>query len=433
MITTIRPFRGIAGQTSVPGDKSITHRALLLGALATGTSRVSRFLDAGDCQATMNCLRALGVRIERTAPTVLRVEGRGLGGLHPPAHPLDCGRSGTLMRLMAGLLAGQRFPSVLTGDPQLLRRPMGRIIEPLRRMGALIDSADGQGAPPLEIAGGPLQGTIYNLPMASAQVKSCVLLAGLYAKGDTVVVEPAPSRDHTERMLRARGVPLLTQGLRHTVSGPIDHLAPLDTMVPGDFSSAAFLLAAGVLIPEADLRVMGVGLNPTRTGFLDVLRQMGADVSVTNLRDEGGEPVADLQARYHELTGVAIRGELAPRMIDEFPILALAATQAHGITSVREAAELRVKETDRISTLARELRRLGAHLEERPDGFDIEGPTPLRGVDVESHGDHRLAMTLVIAGLIASGETRVRGTECISDSFPGFIETFSQLTQGAVR
>ncbi len=433
MISVIHRASVATGQTSVPGDKSITHRALLLGALADGTTAIDGFLDAGDCRSTVDCLRTLGVGVEQTGRQALRIEGHGMFGWQAPSHPLDCGRSGTLMRLLAGMLAGQRFPSVLTGDAQLLRRPMGRIVEPLRLMGAEITAANGRGSPPLTIDGHSLHGMTYELPVASAQVKSCVLLAGMYAAGDTVVVEPGPSRDHTERMLRARGVPLTSDGLCHTMSGPVDRLLPLDVAVPGDLSSAAFLLAAGALVPGADLRITRVGVNPTRTGFLDVLLAMGADLEMTARRKEAGELVADLRIKHHAVTGTCVRGALVPRMIDEFPILALVATQAEGLTTVRDAAELRVKESDRISNLVGALRTLGAHIEERPDGFDIEGPVRLTGGDVDGHGDHRLAMTLVIAGLIADGETRVHGTERVQDSFPGFLQTVARLTRGAIE
>lgn len=433
MNLTVRAVPRLAGETEVPGDKSITHRALLLGALGDGPSRVSGYLDGGDCRATITCLRALGVAVEPVGEGALLVHGRGLRGWRAPDGPLDCARSGTAMRLLAGLLAGQAFPSVLTGDPQLLRRPMGRVVEPLRLMGARIRGADGTDSAPLEIGGGPLRGIRYELPVASAQVKSCVLLAGLYAVGDTVVLEPGPSRDHTERLLRARGVALRSEGRRHWMRGPADALRALDTRIPGDLSSAAYLLVGAVLAREGGVRVRQVGVNPTRTGILDVLRQMGAALEAERPRLEGGEPVADLVARPSPLRAAAVCGDLVPRTIDEFPILALAATQAHGVTRVRDAAELRVKESDRIATLSAELRALGAEIVEHPDGFDVHGPTPLHGADVDAHGDHRLAMTLVVAGLLAEGETRIRGAECIGDSFPGFERVVESVAEGALR
>ncbi len=429
-IITVQGGRPLRGAVGVPGDKSITHRALLLGGLAQGASQVRGALLEGDCRATLGCLRALGIQIagvaraeqDPAAPIVLA--GRGLRGLGAPAGPLDCVRSGTTMRLLAGVMAGQSFDSVLDAHPQLAARPMRRVTEPLRRMGAQIEDADGRA--PLRIAGRPLRGMTYATPMASAQVKSAILLAGLYAEGDTTVQEPAPSRDHTERMLRAMGADLRPAGVVVSLT-PGRSLAPLDILVPGDISSAAFLLAAGVLTPGSDLIIRNVGVNPTRTGALDVLRQMGADVTVLDERQAGGEPVGDLRARSSDLRGVEIAGALIPRLIDELPILAVVATQAHGTTTIRDAAELRVKETDRIEGIAEPLRRLGARIETLPDGMIIEGPTPLRGTAVSGQDDHRLAMALLIAGLFASGATPVAGAGFIADSYPGFIETLRQL------
>ncbi len=441
----LHPTAGLRGETDVPGDKSITHRALLLGALGDGPSRITGYLDGGDCRATMACLQALGVPIDVTEngrcpqrrDLIAVVQGVGLRGLQEPEEPLNCVRSGTSMRLLAGLLAGQPFYSVLTGEAQLRRRPMDRVVLPLRQMGGagcarIWGRQDGR-LPPLSILGGGLQGCEHILPVASAQVKSCILLAGLYAEGVTRVVEPGPSRDHTERMLRGRGIALTTEGLTHTLSGPADSLAALDTTVPGDFSSAAYLIVAGLLVPDSEICIRNVGINPTRTGLLDVLTQMGgagcAGIVAENERDEGGEPVADLVVRAGELVATDVGGEVVPRMIDEFPILALAATQAQGTTRVRDAAELRVKESDRITAIVEGLRALGAQIEARPDGFDIHGPTTLQGADAVPHrGDHRLAMTWAVAGLIAHGETIVHDADCIADSFPGFVPRLSALT-----
>ncbi|MCD6520438.1 MAG: 3-phosphoshikimate 1-carboxyvinyltransferase [Anaerolineae bacterium] len=431
MRLTIHPVRRLAGELTLPGDKSITHRALLLGGLAEGTSRIRHFLDSGDCRATMACLRLLGVELQRGGEETLLVHGQGLRGWQEPNDVLNCVRSGTSMRLLAGLLAGQPFYSVLSGEAQLRRRPMDRVTIPLRQMGAQIWGRSGGRLPPLSIQGGALQGITYHLPVASAQVKSCLLLAGLFAQGRTTVIEPAPSRDHTERMLRAQGVPLESEGLRHSLEGPVKALAPLEITIPGDFSSAAYFIVGALLVPQSEVLLRGVGINPTRTGLLDVLAQMGAQIELLNQREEGGEPVADLLVHSQELHGAQVGGELVPRMIDEFPILALAATQAQGTTQVRGAAELRVKETDRIATVCQALRALGAQIEERPDGFVIEGPTPLHGTLVESHGDHRLAMTLAIAGLIAQGETAIEGAECIGDSFPEFEPSLDTLIKGA--
>lgn len=433
MNLTLRRVACVSGEASVPGDKSITHRALILGALGDGATRIRGYLDGGDCRATIGCLRALGITVDEVAADALVVRGKGMRGWSAPTGVLDCDRSGTTMRLMAGLLAGQSFPTVLSGHAQLLRRPMDRVAAPLREMGAGIRGARGDDAPPLHLTGGPLHGARHVLAVASAQVKSCLLLAGLYAAGSTEVLEPGPSRDHTERMLRARGADLASTGLLHTLHGPTARLAALDTTVPGDLSSAAFLLIAGLLAPSGGVRVFRVGVNPTRTGLLDALAAMGGNVRLEYLRDEGGEPVADLLAVPQRLRGTTVGGSLVPRMIDEFPVLALAATQADGVTEVRDALELRVKESDRIATVTQELRTMGAEIEERADGLIIRGPTPLRGTLVDARGDHRLAMTLAVAGLIASGETVVRGAERIPDSFPGFVETLARLAPGAVQ
>jgi len=421
----VRKAKGLRGQIKVPGDKSISHRALLLGAIAEGTTRIRNFLPAADCLATLACVRALGVEVERLSETELIVHGQGLRGLTEPEDILDCAGSGTTMRLLAGILAGQPFYSMLTGNEQLCRRPMGRIVEPLRRMGATVLGRDDGRLPPLTIHGGNLHGIEYRLPVASAQVKSAILLAGLYADGPTVIHEPGPARDHTERMLAAMGANIQYQISNIKVQS--SKLSSLDIVVPGDISSAAYFIAAACLVPGSEVVVVGVGVNPTRTGFLDALKEMGADILVENRRDTGGEPVADVVVRAGCLRGTEVKGDQVPRMIDEFPILAVVATQVQGMTVVSDAAELRVKETDRIANIAVELRKLGAHIEERPDGFVVEGPTPLVGTQVNSHGDHRLAMSLAIAGLVAEGETTIEDAECVADSFPGFEETLKVL------
>jgi len=413
----VHAARPLHGRVRVPGDKSISHRALLLGALADGESRIEGFLPSGDCTATLACVRALGIEVDVRSETSLTVRGRGLRGLRAPTAPLDCARSGTTMRLLAGILAGQAFDATLTGDPQLLRRPMRRITGPLRAMGAAISDTDGRA--PLVIRGRPLRGHDHALTVASAQVKSAILLAGLYADGPTVVRQCGPARDHTERMLVGMGADVRTEGLNVTIAPPA-RLAPLSFRVPGDLSSAAYLLVAAAIVPESELTVEGVGVNPTRTGLLDVLRNMGARLALSNEREQGGEPVADITVRAAPLHATRVGGDLVVRMIDEFPILAVAATQAQGETVVRDAAELRVKETDRIATVVAELTKLGARIEPLPDGFRVSGPTPLRGATVDSHGDHRLAMALAVAGLLAGGETIVRGASCTADSFPGF-------------
>jgi len=431
----VRSGAPLRGAVPVPGDKSISHRALLLGAVASGESRVRNFLPAADCTATLWAIRALGIQVEEQDATTLIVHGRGLHGLQAPTAPLDCARSGTTMRLLAGLLAGQPFASVLTGSDQLRRRPMNRIAEPLRLMGADVQTTGGC-APltihpphplhPLNPLTHPLHPLTYSLPVASAQVKSALLLAGLYAGGPTTLHEPGPARDHTERMLRAMGCELDIAGATLRLT-PGQALNPLDVTVPGDFSSAAFLIVAATLVPGSEISVEGAGINPTRTGLLDALRAMGADVTIQNRRTHGGEPVADLVVRSAPLRGAEVGGDLVVRAIDEFPILAVAATQARGETLVRDAAELRVKETDRIATTVDELRRLGAAIEPRPDGFIVRGPTPLKGTAVHSHGDHRLAMALAVAGLAACGETTVHDTACVKDSFPGFDAALARL------
>ncbi len=424
----VRQTSALHGRVRVPGDKSISHRTLLLGCLADGPSCVRGFLPANDCLATLSCMRALGVEVETShpqQPTTLTIHGRGLQGLRQPVEPLNCIRSGTTMRLLAGILAGQPFTSVLTGAPQLRRRPMERIARPLRRMGAAIETMESHA--PLTIRGRGLHGCEHTLPVASAQVKSAILLAGLYADGPTVVHQPGPARDHTELMLQAMmaatGVALEISGLSVTLRPPTSPLAPLDLTVPGDISSASFPLVAGLLVPGSEVTVEGVGTNPTRTGLLDVLRAMGAKLVIRNQPHQGGEPAADVTARASALEGTEISGDTVVRMIDEFPLLAVAATQARGTTVVRDAAELRVKETDRIAVIASQLGRMGARIEPQPDGFVVTGPTPLRGALVDSHGDHRIAMALAVAGLLAEGETTLQNPACIRDSFPGFAET----------
>ncbi len=423
----IHPTQELYGSTTVPGDKSISHRAAIFAALAEGRSQVRNFLPGGDCQATLGVLRSLGVAIEEVSPSELLIDGVGLHGLHEPAALLDCVNSGTTMRLMAGLLAGQRFFSVLSGSAQLTKRPMARVVEPLRQMGASIWGRQGGKLAPLAIQGSQLHHFDYKMPVASAQVKSALLLAGLYSDGLAVVRQPGPARDHTERMLAAMGAPIRVLGPVVTSESPKRALAPLDLTVPGDISSAAFILAAGLLAPKSHITVTGVGVNPTRTGILDILRLMGADIRLDNPREEAGEPVADLVVQHSELRGAEIGGDLIVRAIDELPVLAVLATQAHGRTMVRDAAELRVKETDRIATVAAELRQLGAHVEEYPDGFAVEGPVELHSAPVWSHGDHRLAMALAVAGLAASGPVLIEEAECISDSFPGFERVLHML------
>jgi 3-phosphoshikimate 1-carboxyvinyltransferase len=421
---TVYPSAPLRGHVRVPGDKSISHRALLLAALADGVSQIGGFLSCNDCLATLTCIRRLGVEAEIYNPTTLTIHGRGLHGLQESNVPLNCGRSGTTMRLLAGILVGQPFISKLTGDEQLLRRPMRRIAKPLRRMGAEIETVDGHA--PLIIRGRRLHSSDHTLPVASAQVKSALLLAGLYGDGPTTIHQPGPARDHTERMLAAMGAAIETTGLTVTLC-PSLSLSSLSLSIPGDISSAAFPLVAATLVPDSEVVIEGIGVNFTRTGLLDVLQEMGTEITLENERKQGDEPLADVTVYSSGLRGVEVGSEIAVRMIDELPVLAVAATQAYGTTIVRDAAELRVKEIDRIAAVVAELRALGARIEPLPDGFIIEGPTPLHGAVVDSHGDHRLAMALAVAGLIAKGEVVIEHTEYIADSFPGFVELMRRL------
>ena len=415
----------LRGRLRVPGDKSVSHRAVMLGALAEGTTRVSGFLEGEDTRATARVFERLGVRIDTPSASERIVHGVGLHGLRGSGEALDCGNAGTGMRLLAGVLAGQGFDSVLIGDESLSKRPMRRVTEPLAAMGARIDSADG-GLPPLRIHGGSvLQGIDYTLPVASAQVKSALLLAGLYARGETVVREPHPTRDYTERMLAAFGWPIeFAPGYARLSGGHA--LRATDVAVPADFSSAAFFLVAASVVPGSELLLEAVGMNPRRTGLLAALRLMGADIREQNPREEGGEPVADLLVRHAPLHGIEVPVALVPDMIDEFPALFVAAACAQGRSVISGAAELRVKESDRIATMAQGLRNLGAHIDETPDGAIIDGGT-LRGGTVDSHGDHRIAMSFAVAAQCASGEVRIGDVANVATSFPGF-ETLARAS-----
>jgi 3-phosphoshikimate 1-carboxyvinyltransferase len=436
---SMEPGGGLRGTWNIPGDKSISHRAALFGALGSGDTVIRGFLPGQDCVATLRCLEGLGVQVERdetSAGLNLTIHGKGLFGLSKPSRPLDCSGSGTTMRLISGILSGQPFESTLTGNDSLRGRPMRRIIDPLARMGADISGSQGDTLPPLHIKPARIHGMVYHLPVASAQVKSAILLAGLYAQQPTVIHEPGPARDHTERMLTAMGATIEVQDnviVLHPTPEGVRDLLPLDIAVPGDFSSAAFLIVAACILPGSKLRLENVGVNPTRMGLWDVLRRMGARIALENERVVGGEPVADIVAESSDLRGTVVGGDLVPRMIDEFPILAVAATQAMGTTIVRDAAELRVKETDRISAVARELTRLGAHVEEHPDGFLIRGGSTLYGHRVSSHGDHRLGMSLAIAGLAGRGKTTIDGAGSIGDSFPGFETLLASMRERSQR
>jgi 3-phosphoshikimate 1-carboxyvinyltransferase len=431
MNAVVRPSRRIAGTASVPGDKSVSHRVALLGALADGLTEVQGFLEGEDCLGTLRAVQALGAEVTRKGPGHYVIQGAGLEGLSEPGDVVDCGNSGTTVRLLVGVLAGQPFATVLTGDESLRRRPMDRVVEPLGRMGARFVGRRGGARLPLAIAGArPLHPIRHVSPVASAQVKSAVLLAGLFASGPTSVVEPARSRDHTERMLTAFGGDLQVDGQTVTIV-PGRRLTGRLCRVPGDISSAAFFLVAGAAAPDGDVTIRGVGVNPTRTGALDILESMGARVGVST-REGDGEPMADLRVGPSRLHGTEVGGPVVPRAIDEIPILAVAAACAEGPTVVRDASELRVKESDRIRALASELGKMGVAVEERSDGFRIPGrppggAAPFRGARVSSWGDHRLAMALVVAGLLADGPTMVEGIDCIATSYPDFVPTCRAL------
>ncbi|HZP25883.1 MAG TPA: 3-phosphoshikimate 1-carboxyvinyltransferase [Dehalococcoidia bacterium] len=418
MNSVVKQAKRLRGSIEVPGDKSISHRAAMLNAIAGGSATIENFQQGEDCQATLNCFGRLRVNWERLAENVLRIDGVGLHGLREPSDALDCANSGTTMRLLAGLLAAQPFAATITGDESLRSRPMGRIIEPLRLMGAEISGRDDNYAP-LRVQGRPLKGVAYRTPVASAQVKSSILLAGLYAEGETTVTEPTTSRDHTERMLTAMGADIRGEGTSVRVR-PARQLQALSLRVPGDISAAAYWLVAACIHPDAEVYLPAVGVNPTRTGILEALRAMGADIEVTNERSLGSEPVADLTARSSQLRGIMLAGDIIPRLIDEIPLLALVAACADGETQIRDAAELRVKESDRIRTTAQELRSLGAEVEELEDGLRIQGPSPLFGAEVQSHGDHRLAMTLAVAGLAAQGATNIGNSHVVAVSYSQF-------------
>lgn len=423
----IEQARCLRGDISVPGDKSISHRAVMIGALAEGETVIENFLSGQDCLATIDCFRKLGIEIEGPDGGVVRVAGRGLDGLREPGEILDAGNSGTTMRLSLGILAGQQFFSVITGDSSLRRRPMARVTEPLRKMGAYVAGRKGGGFAPLAVRGGCLKPVSHISPVASAQVKSAVLLAGLFADGQTSVTEPYRSRDHTELMLGHFGADLGIEEKTVYISGR-PRLEGRRLRVPGDISSAAFLITAAALLPGSDLTVRGVGINQTRSGIIDVLEMMGADIKIINPREDGGEQVADIRVRYAgRLRGVSIGGEIIPRLIDEIPVLAAVAASAEGKTEIRDAAELKVKESNRIAAAARLLAGFGTVVAELDDGLMIKGGRALEGCCCDSQGDHRIAMAAAVAGLLANGLTVVRGAECIDVSFPGFSEILGSI------
>lgn len=423
----LTPIKSLTGAIKVPGDKSISHRAVMFGSIADGKTTINGFLTGEDCLSTISCFRKLGVNIQQDNDKVT-VEGKGITGLQPSSEELYVGNSGTTIRLMMGILANTTFRSILTGDESIAKRPMNRVTKPLKQMGALIEGNDSGNKVPLHIQGGRTKGIHYPSPIASAQVKSAILLAGLKAEGTTYVTEPSKSRDHTERMLEAFGVEVDEKGLTVSVAGG-QELKGTHVEVPGDISSAAFFLVAGAIIPNSVITLKKVGLNPTRTGILDVLRDMGADITYQNVNDEASEPYGDLIIKTSSLKGTVIEGDLIPRLIDEIPIIALAATQAEGETIIKDAHELRVKETDRIETVVNELKKLGADIEATEDGMIINGKSSLKGASVQSYGDHRIGMMLSIAACIAQGETTLSGSEAIAVSYPSFFDQLNKLSK----
>ncbi len=422
----ISPAKALRGKVRLPGDKSISHRYAILGGLAEGTTRVRNYSSGADCASTLGVLCALGLTVRRQGDEV-EIDGKGLAGLRAPSADLDAGNSGTTMRMLSGVLAAQSFTCRIGGDESLSRRPMNRIIQPLSRMGAVIRAREGK-FPPLEIEGRTLRPIEYVLPVASAQVKSCILLAGLFADGKTTVVEPVRTRDHTEIALREFGAEIEALNRRITVRGR-PRLAARELTVPGDVSSAAFFLAAATLVPGSSVIIENVGLNPTRARLLDFLLSMGARIRVLDLRQAHGEPVGDLQVEAAEVLGGVIEGDLTAALIDEIPVLGVLGAASQEGLIVRDAAELRIKESDRIATLAENLRRMGISLEEREDGFRVPGRQQFRGAELDSFGDHRIAMAFAVASLAAGGECMVRNAEAASISYPEFFDTLRLLTQ----
>ncbi|MCA0172071.1 3-phosphoshikimate 1-carboxyvinyltransferase [Bacillus sp. RAR_GA_16] len=426
---TITKAHSLKGTVVIPGDKSISHRAIMFGSIANGTTHITNFLPGADCLSTISCFKQMGIHIEQDGSSVV-VEGKGMDGLKEPSQLLDVGNSGTTFRLMMGLLAGRPFHSVLAGDESIAKRPMNRVTVPLTQMGAAIDGREQGTYAPISIRGGNLKGITYESPVASAQVKSGILLAGIQAKGVTTVSETHRSRNHTENMLESFGVKVKREGLSVSVEGG-QQLTATDVEVPGDISSAAFFLVAGAIVPNSTITLLNVGINETRSGIIDVLEQMGAALSIKNRRVVNQEEVADLTISTSDLTNTVIEGDIIPRLIDELPIIALLATQAKGKTVIRNAEELKVKETNRIDAVVDALQLLGASITGTPDGMVIEGPTPLQGGRVSSLGDHRIGMMLAVAGCIADGAVELDLPEAINVSYPGFFEHLKQLQAGS--
>lgn len=423
----IKKTNKFKGEFYPPPDKSISHRAVIFSSISKGKSIIRNFLRADDPLRTLKAFRLLGIEILEEGNNLI-INGKGLNGLTEPSDVIDCGNSGTTIRLLTGLLSGNSFFSVLTGDNSLRTRPMARIIKPLKQMGAEIHARAGDSLPPIAIYGKRLKPIYYELPVSSAQVKSALILAGLYADGETTIIEPAKSRDHTERMLPNFGADLTVEGLKIKVKGNPD-LHGTEIFIPGDFSSASFFIAGALLIKNSEILIKEVGLNPTRTGFLKAIKEMGATIEIQNIKTIAGEPVGDIHCKYcSELKGIDISKEMVPSMIDEFPVLCVMATQAAGTTTIRGAKELRVKESDRIKSMVTELRKMGVEVEEYEDGLSIRGKKLLKGATLETHNDHRIAMSLCIAGLIADGTSTINGISSVNISFPEFFEILRRLT-----
>lgn len=422
----IKKSQGLHGEIQIPGDKSISHRGVMLGALAKGTTKITNFLQGADCLSTIRCFRQMGIEVENNLQEVL-VHGKGLHGLTAPRETLDAGNSGTTVRLLSGILAAQNFHTTLTGDASIRKRPMKRVIDPLTQMGARINSLQGDGCAPLGIQGNSLTGIHYQSPVASAQVKSCVLLAGLYADRKTSVTEPTVSRDHSERMLAYLGADVSVHGTTVSIE-PEPQLKAREIQVPGDISSAAYFIAAGLLIPNSQILIKNVGTNPTRSGMLTVCRAMGADIQYLNEQKDGWEPSADLLVTSSPLKGTVIEGEIIPSLIDELPILAVMAAFAEGETIIRDAAELRVKESDRIQAIVENLSAMGADITGTPDGMIIRGGRQLTGAPIRTYKDHRIAMSFAIAGMAADGATNLKDADCVSISYPQFYEDLQRLS-----
>jgi len=421
-----KKVNGLKGEVTIPGDKSVSHRSVMFGSIAKGTTEIQHFLQGADCLSSIACFQKMGVAIENHGNQVL-VHGNGLRGLKKPDSILDCGNSGTTIRLISGILAAQDFTVTLTGDESIQKRPMKRIMTPLSQMGAQIRSIHDNGCAPLEITGTLLHGIHYQSPVASAQVKSAVLLAGLYADGETKVTEPELSRNHTELMLSSFGANVKTEGTTATIQ-PAAELYGQKILVPGDISSAAFFIAAGLMVPNSEILIKNTGINPTRDGIIHVCKAMGADISLLNVCDDIGEPTADILVRSSSLHGTTVGGAIIPTLIDELPMIAAMACFAEGTTVIKDAAELKVKESNRIEVMVRNLSAMGADVEETEDGMIIRGGKPLHGAVIDSKDDHRIAMTFAIAGCLADGETQILGAECVNISYPEFYEDLKRLS-----